>query len=97
MDDGHILPAPCLAIDEIAVAPGVLLSALGPKAVVGGGFRGSEPSADGVSGLACVQVAAEIAERYPDVLVAVAHRVGTLAIGDSALVCAIAAPHRKQA
>ena len=43
------------------------------------------------------EVAAEIAERYPDVLVAVAHRVGPLAIGDSALVCAIAAPHRKQA
>ncbi|MGO1503356.1 molybdenum cofactor biosynthesis protein MoaE [Brachybacterium sp. AOP35-5H-19] len=43
------------------------------------------------------EVAREIAERYPDTLVAVAHRVGPLAIGDSALVCAVSAPHRKQA
>ena len=42
-------------------------------------------------------VAGEIAERYPDTLIAVAHRVGRLEIGDSALVCAVAAPHRKQA
>ena len=53
----------------------------------------SHPSAPAV----IAEVASEIAERYPDVLVAVAHRVGPLAIGDSALVCAIAAPHRKQA
>lgn len=43
------------------------------------------------------EVAGEIAERYPDTLIAVAHRVGRLEIGDSALVCAVAAPHRKQA
>ena len=43
------------------------------------------------------EVAAEIAERYPDVLVALAHRVGPLAIGESALACAVSAPHRKQA
>ncbi len=53
----------------------------------------SHPSAPAV----IAEVASEIAERYPDALVAVAHRVGPLAIGDSALVCAIAAPHRKQA
>ena len=43
------------------------------------------------------EVAREIAERYPDTLVAVAHRHGPLEIGDSALTCAVAAPHRKQA
>lgn len=43
------------------------------------------------------EVAREITVRYPDTLVAVAHRVGPLAIGDSALTCAVAAPHRKQA
>ena len=53
----------------------------------------SHPSAPAV----IAEVASEIAERYPDALVAVAHRVGPLAIVDSALVCAIAAPHRKQA
>lgn len=53
----------------------------------------AHPSAEQV----LAEVAAEIAERYPDCLVAVAHRVGPLAIGESALVCAVAAPHRKQA
>lgn len=43
------------------------------------------------------EVAAEIAARYADVLVAVAHRYGPLTVGESALVCAIAAPHRKLA
>ncbi|MGP9680507.1 molybdenum cofactor biosynthesis protein MoaE [Brachybacterium sp. AOP3-A1-3] len=43
------------------------------------------------------EVAREIAERYPDTLVAVAHRYGPLEIGESALACAVAAPHRKQA
>lgn len=43
------------------------------------------------------EVAREIAERYRDTLVAVAHRHGPLEIGDSALTCAVAALHRKQA
>lgn len=53
----------------------------------------AHPSASAVIG----EVAREIAARYPDTLIAVAHRYGPLAIGDSALVCAVAAPHRKQA
>lgn len=53
----------------------------------------AHPSASAV----ITEVAREIAERYPDTLVAVAHRYGPLGIGDSALVCAVAAPHRKQA
>ncbi|GAB4096907.1 molybdenum cofactor biosynthesis protein MoaE [Brachybacterium horti] len=43
------------------------------------------------------QVAHGIAERFPEVRLAVAHRHGPLAIGDSALVAAVAAAHRKQA
>lgn len=47
------------------------------------------------------QVLAEIAARFaaePDVLaLAVSHRVGTLAIGDSALVAAVTTGHRHQA
>lgn len=43
------------------------------------------------------EVAREIAERYVDVLVAVAHRHGPLTVGESALACAVAAPHRKLA
>ncbi|MCT1955899.1 molybdenum cofactor biosynthesis protein MoaE [Dermabacter hominis] len=38
-----------------------------------------------------------IAERYPDVLVAASHRHGALEVGDSALVAAVAAPHRARA
>lgn len=56
-----------------------------------------EYSAHPTAGEVIAEVGAEIAERYPDALVAVAHRHGPLGIGDSALVCAVAAPHRKQA
>lgn len=53
----------------------------------------SHPTAQAVM----VGVAQEVAARYPDVVVSVVHRVGPLAIGDTALGCAVAAPHRKQA
>ncbi len=43
------------------------------------------------------EIAAEIAEHYGDVIIALAHRHGPLQIGESALVCAVAAPHRKLA
>lgn len=43
------------------------------------------------------QVAAEVAGRYPAAVIALAHRVGPLTVGESALVCAVAAPHRKLA
>ena len=48
-----------------------------------------------------VDVLREVAEEFaglPDVLaVAVSHRVGMLAIGDTALVAAVATPHRREA
>lgn len=56
-----------------------------------------EYSAHPSAGDVIAEVAAEIAARYPDTLIAVAHRVGALGIGDCALACAVAAPHRKQA
>lgn len=43
------------------------------------------------------QVCAEMAERWPDVLIAAEHRVGPLAVGESALVCVVSSPHRMQA
>lgn len=43
------------------------------------------------------QVAREIAERHDGILLAVAHRHGPLTIGETALACAVAAPHRKAA
>ena len=63
----------------------------------GRGVQRLEYSAHPSAAEVIAEVAAEIAERFPDTLVAVAHRVGPLAIGDSALACAVAAPHRKQA
>lgn len=63
----------------------------------GRGVERLEYSAHPAAGAVITEVAREIAERYPDTLVAVAHRHGPLGIGDSALVCAVAAPHRKQA
>lgn len=56
-----------------------------------------EYTAHPTAGAIIADVAREIAARYPDTLVAVVHRHGPLAIGDSALACAVAAPHRKQA
>lgn len=53
----------------------------------------SHPDASRVIG----QVAADIAAQHPDVVLAVAHRVGDLAIGDIALACAVSSPHRAAA
>jgi molybdopterin synthase catalytic subunit len=44
------------------------------------------------------RVAATVGSRHPGVrMVAVSHRVGSLAIGDVALACAVAAEHRREA
>lgn len=43
------------------------------------------------------EVGAEIASRYADAILAFAHRYGPLTVGESALACAVAAPHRKLA
>lgn len=43
------------------------------------------------------RVAEEVAEEYPEVVVAVAHRVGSLVVGDVALACAVASAHRAEA
>lgn len=52
------------------------------------------PSADDV----IAEVTAEVAGRYSGVrAVAVSHRIGLLAIGDTALACAVSADHRKEA
>lgn len=43
------------------------------------------------------RVAAEVANEFPTVSVAVAHRVGSLVVGDVALACAAASAHRADA
>ena len=42
-------------------------------------------------------IAGEIAQEIPGVRLAVLHRVGRLAVGDLAVVCAASAPHRDEA
>lgn len=39
----------------------------------------------------------EIAEQWPGTRTAIVHRVGTLAVGETAVVIAVAAPHRAEA
>lgn len=51
------------------------------------------PTSDAV----VARVAAEIAERFEVIAVAVQHRVGLLTVGDIALGAAVAAAHRQQA
>lgn len=53
----------------------------------------AHPSASGV----IAEIATEIAEKYDGVRIWVAHRTGPLAIGDPALVAAVASGHRGQA
>jgi len=43
------------------------------------------------------RIAREIAIEIPEVRVAIAHRIGSLAVGDIAVVCAASAPHRDEA
>ena len=43
------------------------------------------------------RIAKEIARELPGVRLAVLHRVGTLVVGDAAVVCAASAPHRGEA
>ncbi|MGH3986095.1 MAG: molybdenum cofactor biosynthesis protein MoaE, partial [Pseudonocardiaceae bacterium] len=45
-----------------------------------------------------MRVAAQVAAKHPDVhALAVSHRIGPLAVGDSALACAVSAAHRAEA
>lgn len=43
------------------------------------------------------RIAGEASDRWPDVTLAIAHRVGRLAIGDVSVVVAAGSPHRREA
>jgi molybdopterin synthase catalytic subunit len=59
---------------------------------------GLEYSAHPTASTVVAEVAADVAARATGVrAIAVSHRVGTLAIGDVALACAVAADHRREA
>lgn len=64
----------------------------------GRGVQALEYSSHPSAGDVITRVAYQTAKVHPDVLaLAVSHRIGPLAIGDSALACAVAAPHRAAA
>ena len=64
----------------------------------GKSVRGLEYSAHPTATSVVAEVAADVARRARGVrAIAVSHRVGTLAIGDVALACAVAADHRQEA
>ncbi|MGH3864823.1 MAG: molybdenum cofactor biosynthesis protein MoaE [Pseudonocardiaceae bacterium] len=61
----------------------------------GRGVRALEYSSHPSAGDVITRVAAQTAAAHPEVLgLAVSHRIGPLAIGDSALACAVSAAHR---
>jgi molybdenum cofactor synthesis domain-containing protein len=64
----------------------------------GRGVRALEYSSHPGAGDVITRVAAQVAAAHPQAYaLAVSHRVGPLAIGDSALVCAVSAAHRAEA
>jgi molybdenum cofactor synthesis domain-containing protein len=64
----------------------------------GRGVQALEYSSHPSAGDVIIRVAHQVTAAHPDVLaLAVSHRIGSLAIGDSALACAVAAPHRTAA
>jgi len=64
----------------------------------GRGVRALEYSSHPSAAEVITRVAAQISAAHPEVLgLAVSHRIGPLAIGDSALACAVAAAHREAA
>ncbi len=93
-----------LSVDEVRAA--VADPAAGGIALFAGAVRDSDHD-QGVSGLSYSahptaaaelrRVAEEIAEKFGVIAIAAVHRVGDLAIGDLAVVVAVACPHRAQA
>ena len=93
-----------LSVDEVRAA--VAGPAAGGIALFAGAVRDSDHD-QGVTGLSYSahpsaqdelrRVAEVIAEKFPVIGIAVVHRVGDLAIGDLAVVAAVACPHRAEA
>ena len=93
-----------LSLDEVRTA--VADPAAGGIALFAGAVRDSDHD-QGVTGLSYSahpsaadelrQVAEAVAEKFPVLGIAAVHRVGDLAIGDLAVVVAVACPHRAEA
>lgn len=71
---------------------GVVRDHDGGKGVLRLGYT-AHPSAQDV----LAEVAQEVTTAHPEVLIAVTHRAGLLTVGETALACAVSAPHRAAA
>lgn len=80
------------AAGAVVTFAGVVRNHDAGRAVTGIEYVAHPTAADVVA-----EVAADVAARYPVHAVAVAHRVGTLVVGDAALVAAVSASHRAEA
>ena len=95
------------ALDPDAARVAVADAACGAVVGFSGVIRNHDGGRDGVLGLEysahpdagriMAQVAAQVAAEHPAVRLWVAHRVGSLAVGDSALEAAVASAHRAEA
>lgn len=80
------------AAGGIALFVGTVRDHDGGRSVIRLGYS-AHPSAEAVLG----EVAGKVASDFPVVALAAVHRIGDLAIGDLAVVVAVACPHRAEA
>lgn len=95
-------------LSESALSKEVRRPQAGAVVVFSGTVRNHAPGKTGVTKLEyeaypehveqkLEEVAAEATERWPVLAVAVEHRIGTLEVGDDAVIVAVAAAHRAEA
>jgi molybdopterin synthase catalytic subunit len=94
-----------LSLDELVAAvarpdAGALITFIGTVRNENGGLPVTRLEYQAYASMAAKEMArigAEISENIAGVRLAVVHRVGSLAVGDAAVICAASAPHRAEA
>ncbi|MEO6602181.1 MAG: molybdenum cofactor biosynthesis protein MoaE [Polyangiaceae bacterium] len=94
-----------LSLDEVVAAvarpeAGAVVTFVGTVRNENGGLPVTRLEYQAYASMAVKEMArigAEISERIPGSRLAVLHRVGSLAVGDAAVICAASTPHRTEA
>jgi molybdopterin synthase catalytic subunit len=94
-----------LSLDEVVAAvarpeAGALVTFVGTVRNENGGLPVTRLEYQAYASMAAKEMArigAELSERIPGARLAVLHRVGSLAVGDAAVICAASTPHRAEA
>jgi molybdopterin synthase catalytic subunit len=94
-----------LSIDEVVAAvarpeAGAVVTFIGTVRNENGGLPVTRLEYQAYASMAAKEMArigGEISERIPGARLAVLHRVGSLAVGDAAVICAASTPHRAEA